>query len=302
MYDVVIVGGGPAGLSAALILGRSRRRVLVCDSGTPRNAASSALHGYLTRDGMPPLELLRLGRQELRQYGVELREIAVTGAHRNGDGFDVTLHGADGVRARMLLLATGVRDELPAVEGIDECYGISVHHCPYCDGWEHRDERLAVIGHGAAAAGLALSLTTWSDTVIVCSNGPARVNREQRERLAAHRIPVREEPLARVAHDNGRVQALVLASGDRVACDGIFFTGRQRQQCDLPRRLGCEFTHKGTVKTDHLGETCVPGLFVVGDASRDVQFVVVAASEGAKAGVAINKALQARAGLAVSGT
>ena len=299
MYDVVIVGGGPAGLSAALVLGRSRRRVLLCDSGTPRNAASIALHGYLTRDGTPPLELLRLGHADLAPYGIEFRAAQVTDVARAAGEFEITVDG-DRVRARSVLLATGVRDQLPAIPGMDECYGVSVHHCPYCDGWEHRDEALAVIGQGAAGAGLALSLKTWSDRVVLCTNGPARLTRAQREQLAARQIPIREEPIARVEHDGGRVRQLVFKRAEAVRCDGVFFSGKQTQQSDFAQRLGCEFTRKGTVKTDHLGETCIPGIYVVGDASRDVQFVIVAAAEGAKAGVAINRALQARAGLAVS--
>lgn len=304
MYDVVIVGAGPAGLSAALVLGRCGRSILVCDSGTPRNAASRALHGYLTRDGVAPLELLRLGRAELQQYGVELRAVTVTGVERSEALFEVTLdngNNGDRVRARAVLLATGVKDHLPEIPGVQECYGTTVHHCPYCDGWEHRGKAIAVIGAGAAGAGLALSLKTWSDDVSLFSHGPARLKRAQREQLAAQHIGIQEERIERLEHDEGQARAIVLATGASRPCAAVFFSGAQSQQCEFPRRLGCEFTRKGTVKTDHLGETCVPGVYVVGDASRDVQFVVVAAAEGAKAGVAINKALQARAGLAVTG-
>ena len=299
MYDVIIAGGGPAGLSAALVLGRCRRKVLVCDAGTPRNAASSALHGYLTRDGIPPLELLRLGREELRPYGVEFRNATVTDVVRGPEQFEVTIEGGERVRAQSVLIATGVRDDLPSVPGIDECYGISVHHCPYCDGWEHRDKAIAVIGHGGGAAALALSMKTWTDSVVLCTGGPPRLRRDQRGQLRDHAITVHEDAIDRVVHVNGQVREIRLAGGSRIPCDAIFFSGRQSQQSTLAQRLGCEFTRKGTVKTDHLGETCVPGIFVVGDASRDVQFVIVAAAEGAKAGVAINKALQARAGLTV---
>jgi thioredoxin reductase len=283
------------------MLGRCRRRVLLCDAGRPRNAASTALHGYLTRDGTPPLELLRLGHQDLAPYGIQFRAAEVTEVAHGTGGFEITVAGTERVGARSVLLATGVCDDLPTVPGIAECYGVTVHHCPYCDGWEHRDEALAVIGHGAAGAGLALSLKTWSARVTLCCNGPSRLTRTEREQLTARQIPVRDERISGVEHRNGHVTRLVFQRADPVACGAVFFSGRQTQQSDFAKRLGCEFTRRGTVKTDHLGETCVPGIYVVGDASRDVQFAIVAAAEGAKAGVAINKALQARAGLAVSG-
>jgi thioredoxin reductase len=255
------------------------------------------LHGYLTRDGTPPLEFLRLGREELRGYGIEPRDATVSRVERGADGFDVVFTNAESVCARTVLIATGVQDEVPTIPGVADCYGISVHHCPYCDGWEVRDKTIAVLGETVSPAGLALSLKTWSERIIAFTNGRARVTRTQSRQLAAYGIELHEETIDRIEHDDGHLTAVVLSRGDAIGCDAMFFTAPQRQQCDIARNLGCEFTRHGTVKTDRLGTTCVPGIYVVGDASRDVQFVIVAASEGAKAGVAINQALQRSAGL-----
>jgi thioredoxin reductase len=293
MIDVVVIGGGPAGLSAALMLGRCRRRVVVCDAGTPRNRASRALHGYLTRDGIPPLDLLKLGRRELRPYRVEYRRARVEGVRRRSDRFEVQLTRRGSLSCRKLLIATGVEENYPKVEGLRECYGISAFHCPYCDGWEWRDRRFAVHGRGQAGAALALSLLSWSKDVVLFAmeSLPAA----QRARLVAQRVRVIDGPITRLHHVKGRLQA-VECRGQRIDRDLLFFTAGQHQQAVFARSLGCEFTSKGTVRTDRLGETCVPGVFVVGDASFDVQFAIVAAAEGAKAAVAINRQFQAEVG------
>lgn len=307
MYDVIIVGGGPAGLSAALILGRCRRRVIVCDAGNPRNRAAQELHGFLSRDGIDPLELLRLGRGEIERYGVEFRSTDVTDAsYTPGEGFTATLADGTQVRGRRMLLATGVRDKLPKIEGIEEFYGSGVHHCPYCDGWEHRDEHLVAYGRGKPGIGLGLSLRTWSDRVTVCTDG-TRISRQEHELLAKHGIGVRTERVVRlegstsaVAVSAGasrrggvrRLERVILASGAPVECGALFFNTGQYQRSGLPARLGCEFRPNGSVRTDRNQRTCVPGLYLAGDADKDVQFVVVAAGEGATAAVAINHELQ----------
>ena len=193
MFDVLIVGGGPAGMSAALMLGRCRRSVLVCDLGQPRNRRSHALHGYLTRDGIAPADFNEMARGELPAYGVEMRRVGVTGARKRKDHYRIALADGSEEQARFLLIATGVVDALPAIAGFEECYGRSLFHCPYCDGWEVRDRRLAAFGRGADVAGLALGLKTWSGDVVACTNG-TRLEPRLRERLAIERRPGAHRP------------------------------------------------------------------------------------------------------------
>ena len=296
MFDVVIVGAGPAGLSAALVLGRARRRVLVCDAGHPRNAPSHGLHCYLTRDGIEPEEFLRLGREDLSPYEtVGLRQAEVTDVGHlvdNGAGnFDVTLSNGERLTSRKLLLATGVIDEVPEIEGLSEFYGTSVFHCPYCDGWEMRDEPLAVYGHGENGLGLALELTFWSRNLVLCSDGPAQLSGGDIQRLKKRNIPLNENKIARLEGSAGVLERIVFSNGESLTVRGMFFSTGQKQGSELPQKLGCKFTEQGCVRTYDYEMTDVPGLYVAGDASRFVQFAIVAASEGALAAVAINKEL-----------
>ena len=291
MFDVLIVGGGPAGMSAALMLGRCRRSVLVCDLGQPRNRRSHALHGYLTRDGVAPADFNEMARGELPAYSVEMRRVGVTGARKRKDHYRIALADGSEEQARFLLIATGVVDALPAIAGFEECYGRSLFHCPYCDGWEVRDRRLAAFGQGRHVAGLALGLKTWSGDVVACTNG-TRLEPRLRERLAMNGVQVRTDRITHLEHQDGVLAGVSFASGDPLPRDAMFFSTGQHPQCDLAIKLGCTLTSKGAVKTGTQCDTNVPRLFVVGDASRDAQFVVVAAAEGVKAAVAINKALQ----------
>ena len=292
LYDAIIAGGGPAGLSAALVLGRCRRRVLVCDAGKPRNAASPGVHGFLTRDGVLPEELRRLGRQQVEPYGVELASRQVLDAKVEPGGFAVTLDDGRRLRCRKLLIATGVVDQVPDIPGAREMYGSSVFHCPYCDGWELRDQPVAVYGRRLDAANLALGLTNWTRDVVLLTDGPSRMNRQRRDRLARNGIGVREEPVKLFEGRDGVLERVVFWRGEPLARRGLFFRTSQYQRSPLAEKLGCEFNRKGTVRTDRLSATCVPGLYCAGDASEDVQLAIVAAAEGAKAAFAIDQVLQ----------
>ena len=291
-YDCIVVGAGPAGLSGALMLGRCRRSVLVCDAGAPRNARAAGLHGYLTRDGTGPEEFLRLAREELAGYpSVEFQRGEVIEAKRTSAGFAVTCSGGLRLTARKLLVATGVVDEVPEIEGLQELYGKSVHHCPYCDGWEWRDQPLAVHGRAESGTALALALTVWSDDVVLCSDGPSGLSEAEQRELEEAGIEVREDRVLRLEGCDGRLERVVFATGDPLPRRALFFCGGQHQRSDLAASLGARFNEKGTVETGRCEVTNVPGLYVAGDASKQAQFVVVAAAEGAEAGMAINQAL-----------
>lgn len=289
MYDVVIVGAGPAGLSAALVLGRCSRSVLVCDNGHPRNEASHSMHGYLTRDGMPPLEFLRLAREELKPYTtVTVRDVTVIDARCENHRFVTTLETGETVESRKLLIATGVRDNVPRIDGIDELYGRSVFHCPYCDGWEVRGEPLAVYGKGEKGYGLSLELTAWSSDILLCTDGPSELAERQVERLSRNGITVAEERVVRLEGTDGVLRRVVFDGREPDARRALFFTTGQHQQSALATALGCEVNDKGTVHTGKYETTHLRGLFVAGDASHAVQWVVIAAAEGAEAAFAIN--------------
>jgi len=250
------------------------------------------MHGFLTREGIPPAAFLRAAREDLRPYDtIEIRSARVVDAARDHRGFEVQCEDGTRLRTRKLLLATGVVDELPDIAGLTELYGRSVHHCPYCDGWEWRDQPVAVYGRGDAAAGLALGLTVWTRDLLLCADGPATHSEEMSRRLEAFGVRVREEPVVRLEGRDGLLERIVFEEGAADRRRALFFATGQRQASELPARLGCVFTENGAVNTGKCEATNVPGLYVCGDASREAQFVVVAAAEGAEAGMAINKAL-----------
>lgn len=291
-YDVIIVGGGPAGLSGALLLGRCRRRVLLCDSGRYRNAATHAVHGFLSRDGIAPDELRQIARQQLECYDIEIRNCTVKSAEKREGDFLITLEDGARCTGRRLLVATGMVDQLPEVEGIKEFYGTSVHHCPYCDAWDHRDQPMAAYGRDRAAYGLSLSLKTWTDRVTLLTDGPCRLSKREREQLDILGIGFRTDKVARFEGRNGKLERIVFQKGSPLECEAMFFNTGQHQRCSVGGMLGCAFSHRGAIQVDRFEKTNIPGVYAAGDCSRNVQFVSVAAAQGSIAAEQINIELQ----------
>ena len=301
--DVVVIGAGAAGLSAALVLGRSRRRVLILDGGEPRNAPSSGAHGFFTRDGVPPEELLRIGREQLAPYeSVEYRQARVSKVGGTSGAFEVVLEDGTTVSARRLILATGVVDELPDRPGFSELWGRGVYHCPYCHGWEVRDRPLAVLNSGAGAAERAAFIRNWSRDLVLLTHGPANLNEEGRRTLRALDIPVKEERISYLEGNPGGaaggLRRIHFEDGSSLEREGLFYVPPQRQGSELAKTLGCEIVAMGQapagVKSDPTTrETTVAGVYVAGDAGNAVQSALLAAASGANAAFFVNHSLVA---------
>ncbi|MFI9831393.1 NAD(P)/FAD-dependent oxidoreductase [Streptomyces sp. NPDC051913] len=289
-YEVIVIGGGAAGLSAALVLGRARRRTLVVDAGEPRNAPSAHMQGYLSRDGMSPAEFLAIGREEIARYGVELVRDRVVDVSQ---GFGVTLASGRTLRARRLVIATGLRDELPAVPGVAERFGKDVLHCPYCHGWEVRDQAFGVLATTPLSVHQALMVSQWSKevTLFLHTVAEADLSDDDLRRLAAAGVKVVPGEVGRLRIENDRLTGVQLADGTTHARDVLFTAPRAVPQNDLPAQLGAELneTPFGAYPVvDATGQTTVPGVWAVGNAMGFGEQVINAAAGGYRAGATIN--------------
>ncbi len=292
LYDCIIIGGGPAGLNAAVVLGRSLRKVLLFDTAQHRNRKSHGMHNYLTRDHILPSDFIELCHKELNKYNVQKISKKITSGKRNDEGFfEVKDENNSKYYAKKLLVATGLTDNVPNTKGFEECYGKSVFHCPYCDGWEVRGKNIGVYARNKEGWELALSLKGWTDHVSLYTDGKNKVKPQQKEHLVANDIEIINWPIIELKHYEGQLQELIFSNGEHRKCDALFFVNGFTQQCNIAEAFGCDISKKGVILTNRFQQTNIPGLYVAGDASKDMHFVVVAAAEGAKAAVTINKEL-----------
>jgi thioredoxin reductase len=296
-YDVAVIGGGAAGLSGALVLARARRSVLVIDAGKPRNAPAEGVHGFLTRDGMPPTELLRVGRAEVERYGGRIVRAVARAARRAADGLRVDLDDGTSVVARRLLVTTGLVDELPDIPGVRERWGRDVLHCPYCHGWEVRDRPVGILATGPLSLHRALLFRQWTADLVLFAHRAPPLADEQTEELAARGIRVVPGVVESLVVERDRLTGVRLGDGTDVAREAVVVAPRFVARSEVLAALGLRTAPHPSggeyVAADPGGKTAVPGVWVSGNVADLAAQVVTAASQGAVAAAGINADLVA---------
>jgi thioredoxin reductase len=292
-YDVAIVGGGPAGLSAALWLARYLHSVALIDSGDPRNWETRGINGFLGSPGVRPAELRGAARDECRRHGVVLIDDAVDQVLKHdAERFALTTHSGDSLEAKRLLLAIGIKDVWPVIPGLEQGFGESIHVCPDCDGYEARDQKILVIGRGRRAVGMALNLTTWTNQIVISTNGEQPdMDTELLAKLDRLNIPVLTVPILCVKGKGGSVKGVELEGGISLDCSRIFFSIAQYPADDLGAQLGCERDEHGQIVIDERNHTSVLNVFAAGDITPGPQLAIAAAAGGAVSALAIHKSL-----------
>ena len=289
MLDVVIVGGSSAGLSAALVLGRSLRKVVVVDDQKPCNRFSHASHGFLTRDGTSPSDLLDIAREQLKRYpSVVLKAATVLQIEKIDGAFEITSSDDSKLQARKVLLATGLHDELPALDGIDALWGKGVFHCPYCDGYEVSGQALAVYGEDEASLHQVMMLRNWTNDLTLCAAGGWKLTSAQHQRLARYGINVVETPIAALESAGSQLQAVRFVDGTSLRCNALFISPRTTHRTPFAHDLGCQVNENNVVQVDLRGRTSTEGIYAAGDISSPMRSVAIAVAQGAAAAYGIN--------------
>jgi thioredoxin reductase len=293
VYDVAIVGGGPAGLSAAMWLARYLHSVVVIDSGDPRNWETRGVNAFLGSHGIRSPELRAKGRADAESFGAQVVDDTVTKVQNtNSERFVLDLEKGRTIDARRLLLAIGIKDVWPKIPGLEDCYGETVHVCPDCDGYETRGCKTVVIGSGRKAVGMALAVTTWTDKIVICTNGePADMEPRHLEKLKTLNIPVLEQKVKKISSQNGEIRCMDLEDGMPLDCERLYFAIGQYPADDLGVQLKCERDDRGLIKIDDRYHTSVLNVFAAGDIVPGPQLAIAAASDGAIAALAIHSSL-----------
>jgi len=291
-FEVIIIGGSYAGLSAALALGRSLRNVLVIDSGKPCNSQTPHSHNFLTQDGKPPAEIANIAKQQLEQYNtVSLLNDFVMTARRIPTGFEIKTEKAKVFTAKKIILATGVKDKMPHIKGFSECWGISVMHCPYCHGYENKAVKTAIIANGERAFHLSPLVNNLTKDLTILTNGKMDFDESQSKKLKENNISVIEKEILEIEHQNGHLKKAVFQDGSKENFRAAYAAIPFEQHTSIPFDLGCELTESGHIKVDFFQQTSVVGMFACGDISSPMRSVAYAVATGNIAGAMVNKEL-----------
>jgi thioredoxin reductase len=291
-YDVIIIGGSYAGLSAAMALGRAIRHVLIIDSGKPCNRQTPHSHNFLTQDGNTPESIAKISRAQVMQYPtIEFIEGKVTRVEGENDQFTVYNSEGRAFAARKILFATGIKDLMPEIKGFTDCWGISVIHCPYCHGYEYRNEQTGIFANGDQAFEFARLINNWTKKLTVFTSGASTLKESQQEQLLQLNIDVVETPILEIRHIDGFLDELLFDDGSSLKITSLYAKIPFEQHCDIPVKLGCQMLDTGYIQTNDFQKTNIPGIYAAGDNSTMFRSLSIAVGAGTKAGAFINHEL-----------
>lgn len=291
-FDVIIIGGSYSGLSAGMSLGRALRQVLVIDSGLPCNRQTPHSHNFITQDGEKPAAISAKAKLQVDLYKtVHFYNGLAIKAVKNENGFEVSTESGETFNSRKILFATGVKDLLPEIKGFADCWGISVLHCPYCHGYEVKNEKTAIISNGEIAFDFTKLISNWTKDLRLCTNGKSTLTLEQTEILKQHGVQIFEEEIDSLEHKEGYIQNIIFKNKEKVEVKAIYARPPFEQHCSLPTVLGCENNEQGLIKVDTMQKTNIGGVYASGDCTTQMRSVAIAVSTGSFAGAVINKEL-----------
>jgi thioredoxin reductase len=289
-FDVIIIGGSYSGLAAGMALSRALKEVLIIDSGKPCNAQTPYSHNFLTQDGKTPTEIAALARQQVKKYSsVAFFDGLATNGTKTVKGFEIQVTSGETFQADKLIFATGIKDEMPNIEGFSDCWGISMLHCPYCHGYEVRNKKTGILGNGENGNELAKLISNWTNDLTLYTNGKSTLIAEQVKKLENHNIKIIEKEIKKLEHSNGYVQNIIFKDGTKAEVKAMYSRNSFEQHCKIPESLGCELNAEGYLKVNLLQETTIDGVFACGDNTTRMRSVANSVAMGTAAGMAASK-------------
>jgi thioredoxin reductase len=289
-FDVIIIGGSYSGLAAGMALGRASRKVLIIDSGVPCNRQTPYSHNFLTQDGVPPGEIALLAKQQVGNYDtVKFFDGLATRGIRTETGFEIHVASGEMFSAKKLVFATGIRDIMPDISGYSECWGISVLHCPYCHGYEIRNEKTGILGNGEFGFEFSALISNWTNDLTLFTNGKSTLTSEQTGKLESNNIKIVETEIEKLEHDGGYLERILFKGGTKLPVRALYARSGFHQNCTIPEALGCELNEEGYIGVDHLQRTSIRGVFACGDNTNRIRTVANSVATGTTAGMMLNK-------------